>query len=58
MCSYKAAFTRAMLRVGGPLHLTAERKKPLGGELLNEEPCKIRHLWQHLTHQVIVTRML
>ena len=28
----------------------------------NEEPCKIRHQWQHLTHQVIttciVTRML
>ena len=30
--------------------------------LLNEEPCKIRHQWQHITHQVlttcIVTRML
>ena len=28
----------------------------------NEEPCKIRHQWQHLTHKVlttcIVTRML
>ena len=31
-------------------------------KLSNEEPCKIRHQWQHLTHKVlttcIVTRML
>ena len=24
----------------------------------NEEPCNIRHQWQHLTHQVITTRLV
>ena len=33
----KAAFTRAILRVGGPLHLTADTQKAVGCELVELE---------------------
>ena len=41
-----------------PLHVSVDAKEMLRKRYwpsYNEEPCKIRHQWQHLTHQVITT---